>query len=57
MKNTEGKTRDNFSYMSPRIWKSDIGGFYRAEKLGLGEWKFLRLTSTSKIKTRQAVYV
>ena len=57
LKNTEGKMRDSFSYMSPCIWKSDTGGSYREEKLGLGKWKFLRPTITSKIKTGQAVFV
>jgi len=57
LKNVEGNMRDSFSNMSSCVWKSDFGGSYREEKLGLGKWKFLRLTSTNKIKSRHAMYI
>jgi len=57
LKNMEDNMRDSFSNISSCIWKSNFGGSYREEKLGLGKWKFLRPTSTSKIKPRQAMYV
>jgi len=49
LKNIEDNMRDSFSDISSCIWKSDFGGSYREEKLGLGKWKFLRPTSTSNI--------
>ena len=50
LKNTEDNTRDSFSNMSPCVWKSYFDGSNREEKLGQAKWKFLRPTSTSKIK-------